>query len=102
MLRRGVTTTDVDAAFVKRMTERLHSTGFDPEILSALEQFAGPMLDELFGRIATLETKATNVVGWATALLGFLLFWSNKPGAQPGRDLVLAAAVMAIVAILTG
>ena len=56
----GITTADVDAAFVKRMTERLHSTGFDPEILSALEQFADPMLDELFERIATPETKATN------------------------------------------
>lgn len=102
MVRRDVTTTDVDAAFVRRMTERLHATGFDAQILSALEQFAGPMLDELFGRIATLETKATSVVGWSTALLGFLLFWSNKPSAQPGLGLVYAATLMAIAAILSG
>jgi hypothetical protein len=103
MLRVGIVTADVDAAFVKRMTERLRTTGFDADLLSALEQFAGPMLDELFGRIATLETKAISIVGWATALLGFILLWSNKPvGGSLGFYLLRGATWMAVVAIVAG
>jgi hypothetical protein len=95
-------TADVDAALVRRMTERLRATGFNAELLSALEQFGGPMLDELFGRIATLETKAISIVGWATALLGFLLLWSNKPGTGLALELVSGATWLAVVAVITG
>src|SRR5262245_1921618 len=89
---------DVDAAFVKRMTDRLSASGFSAELLSALEQFAGPMFDEMLGRVAALETKAISILGWSTALLGFLLL-AVKPNGSAGRYLLGGATVAAFVAI---
>lgn len=91
----------VDEQFLDRVSEQLKAAKYDEKVLSALEQFSGPMVDELFSRIATIESKAINVIGWSSALLGFLML---RPAVttHEGRVIIGLAAVALVVAIVAG
>ena len=63
----------IDKPLVDRLMARLASGETSKEVLDAVEQFGQFMIDEALGRVSIIESKGISLLGWASALLGFLL-----------------------------
>ena len=87
---------------VAEMRTRLIRDDVDDPLLSALEQYSGPMLQEMSDRLSMIESKAISVLGWSTALLAFMLL--RPAGGQHSAavsvltGLAVPAAMVAVVA----
>jgi hypothetical protein len=83
------------------LTERLRKAD-DPELLPDMLAFGDRMLDEQVGRTASIESKATTILGYSTALFGFLLFALGGKEITPlDRALVSVAALLAFGATVS-
>lgn len=63
----------IDTKLVARVTEQLSADETPDETIDALDQFGSLMMEEVLGRVAVIESKSISLLGWSTALLGFLL-----------------------------
>src|SRR5437762_14273695 len=98
----AATKEDLDRRFVERVDLELLESGDDPETLQALFDFAALMFNEVTGRANVIDTKGIAALGWAIALIAFLLAFATTGPATPRwlaalLGLCAAPALIAIV-----
>lgn len=82
---------------IKDKQEQIVSLGSDT--VDELYEFGTLLLAEVQGRSAALDSKLTSILGWSSALLGFLLV--GAPGGFLGDLLLLVAAGLALGAVIS-
>lgn len=90
-----------------QVNDRLRAIGDRPELLPELAAFGDRMLEEQIGRTASIEGKATTILGYSAALFGFLLIakadtgvrWPDRPVEGAVAALLVGAVVSSFVAL---